>query len=217
MLVTRISCVGMYSSTNAFPCSLCHNAVLPVFRSPRITIFTAGKGGAHVRDPVEYTAPRRPHRQPPGWQNRSGLDCSTGCLLHRYRAITGGAWGNPTQASHVQLVLLPLCSLLAPSQTLPCTEGAQYHVTMAGWSLPASLHRALQLLQCRLSKKTSIHMSKTGRNGKERPHGRPLSCVGGREATHPGPWSLSPSTGSHITSYLTRDPVGTYIPFSDHT
>ena len=40
MLVTWISCVGMYSSTNFLPCSRCHSAVLPVFLSPRITIFT---------------------------------------------------------------------------------------------------------------------------------------------------------------------------------
>lgn len=40
--MTWISCVGMYSSTNGRPCRRCHSAVLPVFLSPRITIFTGG-------------------------------------------------------------------------------------------------------------------------------------------------------------------------------
>lgn len=38
-----ISCVGRYSSTNFLPCSRCHSVLFPVFRSPRMTIFTEGK------------------------------------------------------------------------------------------------------------------------------------------------------------------------------
>lgn len=40
MLVTLISWVGMYSSTNFCPWSRCHKVLLPVFLSPRMTIFT---------------------------------------------------------------------------------------------------------------------------------------------------------------------------------
>lgn len=35
-----ISCVGRYSSTNFLPCNRCHSVLFPVFRSPRMTIFT---------------------------------------------------------------------------------------------------------------------------------------------------------------------------------
>ena len=54
--------MGMYSSTNFLPCSRCHKAVLPVFLSPRITIFTAGekahRSGKQSRQRQTFTPPR---------------------------------------------------------------------------------------------------------------------------------------------------------------
>lgn len=42
-LITWISSVGIYSSTNFCPCSLWNKQVLPTFRSPLIIIFTGNK------------------------------------------------------------------------------------------------------------------------------------------------------------------------------
>lgn len=89
-----------------------------------------GREGRTSGTQCKYTAPRRPRRQPPGWQNRSGLDCSTGCLLHRYGAITGGAWGTPLRRH--------MCSLCSCLFALSWPLLRLYHVqrelsTMSPW------------------------------------------------------------------------------------
>lgn len=47
-----ISCVGRYSSTNFLPCNRCHSVLFPVFRSPRMTIFTWGTNTVFIKKKI---------------------------------------------------------------------------------------------------------------------------------------------------------------------
>ena len=91
--MTWISCVGMYSSTNFLPCSRCHSAVLPVFLSPRITIFTgrvhrSGKQSERKAD----SRPRAHARTPPAHAYLCA--CEQGAL-GKEAAGTGWSAGSP--------------------------------------------------------------------------------------------------------------------------
>lgn len=56
-----ISWVGRYSSTNFLPCSRCHKVLFPVFRSPRMTIFTSERNTLSSSENHWSTQPRRRH------------------------------------------------------------------------------------------------------------------------------------------------------------
>lgn len=86
--MTWISWVGMYSSTNFFPCNRYHKVLFPVFLSPRMTIFTG------VRKKLK-----------PSWQWFSEEDMFA---LH--------TWNKHTPHAFLTVILDPLGE--APLQTL---------------------------------------------------------------------------------------------------
>lgn len=110
--MTWISWVGMYSSTNFLPCSRCHSAVLPVFLSPRITIFTGGREEGRIRQTSHTQGKLSPRQGPSFFRTTAAWQ-----LVSREAARAGARGARGDGACSVPLGPL-LCPTPVPQEDL---------------------------------------------------------------------------------------------------